>query len=604
MAPLLTTLDLSVVHASPLNTRKKFCPEKLEELAISIRQYGVLQPIIVRPKESGQYEIAAGERRWRASQMADQLTIPAVVRDMTDDQLLQVMILENLQREDVHPLEEADGFRRLVDRGIETYATIAGKVGKTEAYVRGRYRLAGLTGPARVALEKDLLPIGHALVIASFPEEDHAELARLANLNEHGDLAEHWRSMPSLASFRQHVQSSRFRDIQRAFFDILDSSLHPAGRSCQGCPSRTSVNAFLFPDLAAEDKCGDRKCWDTKLAAHVERMRLRAESGELLPLSSEWTAHAAAPGLLPRNWWKEPAKVDGIGALLDWVDDEDLVSDDSLWIDEAEYFPAAVDGDTMDYIRQSGHAASARTGDNVEVLLTPSFTAFVESEYGARWPGLDSSPVDMPDTKKGVILEGHELGRVLDVVLINEDIAPKMGEAAKAAVAEERAENREKARQRKAEMIARKMILDETLEKLTTFEFRTRVDKVIPVIAFKLATLDTNVYAAKDPQDGRHPGRDSIYGLLGLKGSHWQVKRSTESIDCPLQDGWKALVIAATSDEIHIPESGDATHPIALELFAGLAKVDTDLCRRKATWSTMTKKQQAENPEANPEAAL
>lgn len=151
----MTNLPLSSLVSSGFNSRKTFPEAALAELAESIRKVGVLQPIVVRPDEEG-YAIVCGERRYRAAALAGLETIPAIVREMDDSQALEAAIVENLQREDVDPMEEADGFRALIASGQYDERTLAERLGRTIAYVVGRLRLANLSATCREQLAEGM----------------------------------------------------------------------------------------------------------------------------------------------------------------------------------------------------------------------------------------------------------------------------------------------------------------------------------------------------------------------------------------------------------------------------------------------------------------
>lgn len=154
-----TVRDLAIekIVANPFQPRHVFDEDALQDLASSIKENGVLQPVIVRhnPKNNSQYELLAGERRWRASQLADLKTVPAIVRKLDDDQMLQAAILENLQREDLTPLEEAQAYRDMMDALHLTQEQVAKRLGKARSAVANFLRLLNL--PAEV---KDLLNAG------------------------------------------------------------------------------------------------------------------------------------------------------------------------------------------------------------------------------------------------------------------------------------------------------------------------------------------------------------------------------------------------------------------------------------------------------------
>jgi len=168
-------LSLTDLHESKRNPRKHFNAEALAELAESIRTKGVLTPLLVRPNAAG-YEIAAGHRRYRAAKTAGVGEVPAIVREMTDTEFLEILTIENLQREDVHPLEEAEGYRQLLDAGGYDVARIAERVGKSVKYVYDRMKLLGLTKAAQALSFDGKITAGHAILLARLTPKDQARV--------------------------------------------------------------------------------------------------------------------------------------------------------------------------------------------------------------------------------------------------------------------------------------------------------------------------------------------------------------------------------------------------------------------------------------------
>ena len=157
---------------NPDQPRKIFTPEILEELAASIRDKGVLQPILVRsqPGEDGLWQIIAGERRWRASQMARLAEVPIVVREMDDVEVFEVAIIENVQRADLNPLEEAEAYRLLMDRFGRTQDAVAGIVGKSRSHVANTLRLLQLPEAVLAHVREGRLSAGHARALVNTPD--------------------------------------------------------------------------------------------------------------------------------------------------------------------------------------------------------------------------------------------------------------------------------------------------------------------------------------------------------------------------------------------------------------------------------------------------
>lgn len=167
------TLPIDKIHPNPDQPRRTFAAEPLEELSRSIREKGVIQPLIVRPDPNrpGSYQIVAGERRWRASQAAQLHEVPVIIRDFNDTEVLEVAIIENIQRADLNPLEEAQGYRTLMDRFGHTQEKLAQALSKSRSHVANLLRLLTLPDDVQGMLRDGRLTAGHAraLVTADNP---------------------------------------------------------------------------------------------------------------------------------------------------------------------------------------------------------------------------------------------------------------------------------------------------------------------------------------------------------------------------------------------------------------------------------------------------
>lgn len=177
---IYAVLDLAVLRESKTNPRTHYDATELGELAESIKTEGVIEPIIVRPLQqvAGKpmlCEIVAGTRRFRASKIAGKQSIPAIVREMNDNQALQIQIIENLQRRDIHPLDEATGYKRLMELAKWTAEKIAAKVGKSEEYIYTRMKLAELSTAGQKAFREGKLSTEHAVLLARLEPKDQAE---------------------------------------------------------------------------------------------------------------------------------------------------------------------------------------------------------------------------------------------------------------------------------------------------------------------------------------------------------------------------------------------------------------------------------------------
>jgi ParB/RepB/Spo0J family partition protein len=274
----------------PGNPRKTFPESSLQELAASVRARGVLQPLLVRPLgndaglEDGPYELADGERRWRAAQLAGLRQVPVRVLRLADADMLEIAVISNEQREDVQVLEKAEGYRRLQAEGRSTEA-IAAKVGKSVTTVRALLRLLELPDAARQDLLSGRLPAETAQLIATVPGKESRERFALMVLtnNNYGvpDAQELKRrresGVPPMSSrAAKDLIQSRFRcQLKGSPFDQADATL--PGGSCKACPKRAGNSPELRADGVRADVCTDPDCFKQKVAAFQERELERAK---------------------------------------------------------------------------------------------------------------------------------------------------------------------------------------------------------------------------------------------------------------------------------------------------------------------------------------
>src|SRR5882672_12960798 len=282
-------IPLNRIQESKTNPRRTFDEAKLAELAGNIRQHGVLQPVLVRPLLDGKdgfFELVAGARRYRASKLAKRETIPATVRELSDTECLELQLIENLQRADVHELDEARGYAALMQLQPDTYTveTLAEKIGRSEKYVYARLRLTHLADEVQQAFYTGKLTVAHAF-----------EIARLQPGDQRRALAEcfpHHRTAAALLKdkkaeavtvreLRQWIEREIHLDITNAPFDAQDEQLLPAAGSCAACPKRTGNNPLLFPEVRQKSICTDRACYRAKMEAFVQiRVKPLESAGE------------------------------------------------------------------------------------------------------------------------------------------------------------------------------------------------------------------------------------------------------------------------------------------------------------------------------------
>lgn len=196
----LATLAVGLIQSGKYQPRRHFDEAALDELAASLKAQGMIQPVVVRALPKGRYELIAGERRWRAAQRAGLAEIPALVRDAPEQTLLALALIENIQREDLSPLEEADALQRLLDEFGLTHQQVAEAVGRSRAAVSNLLRLLELPARIRAMLDTHDLDMGHARALATLPEKLALSLAEQA-------VAQQW-SVRELEAAARHAQGT------------------------------------------------------------------------------------------------------------------------------------------------------------------------------------------------------------------------------------------------------------------------------------------------------------------------------------------------------------------------------------------------------------
>jgi ParB/RepB/Spo0J family partition protein len=279
---------------SPTNPRRRrgLDIDSLRALADSLQAHGLMQPIIVRPLPGHRladtasmeprpaYEIIVGERRWRAAQLAELATLPMLVRQLSDDQVLELQLVENIEREDLDAMEEAEGFALLRDKLGYTVDQIAERIGKGKgaSYVRKTMKLLDLTPESRDAMFDGHLGRSTGLLVARYPAERQAEVVKYikaqATKSKTGTDPAPFRAIASMLY-------SHFNTVLKdAAFNTEDASLVTAAGACSACPKRTGFHQDLFGDAdqANTDSCTDADCFASKKAAHVVIVRRNAEA--------------------------------------------------------------------------------------------------------------------------------------------------------------------------------------------------------------------------------------------------------------------------------------------------------------------------------------
>jgi len=286
----LIFVDPKVIVESKTNPRRTVKDASFGDLVASVAEQGVLQPVLVRPAgtiSSGayagqnRYELVAGHRRVAAAREAALESVPCFVRDLDDKQALEIQVIENLQRSDLHPLEEAQGYRQLIDQHGYTPEQLADRVGKSKGYIYARLKLGALTPAAREPFLEGKVDASIALLIARLPVQfqDEATKQILAGGYEEIPQAKRPPNLEDDDSFQHAARPLTYREasrfvqryfmlrLDRAPFDPKDLKLVPAAGACAACPKRTGNQPELFGDVKSADVCTDPDCFGKKREA-------------------------------------------------------------------------------------------------------------------------------------------------------------------------------------------------------------------------------------------------------------------------------------------------------------------------------------------------
>lgn len=327
-------IPLAVIHANPENPRKTFDEIGLQELAQSIQEKGVLQPILVRqhPEITDHYQVVCGERRFRASQLAGVEDIPCTIRHLDDEEALEVMLMENFQRQDVHPIEEAIGFSALQSRNSMTPSQIAAKVGKSTQYVVSRLKLAKLIPTLHKPFYEGRFDMRTALAISVLAENAQSEWYDEQDPDDEDWSVDDW----YLKNFHQ--------DLKKASFDIEDKTLVKRAGACIGCQYNTASSS-LFPDEADNPRCLNLSCFKSKSEAMLHQKIKDALASNLPILFSRHNRNSeflekATEGCLTFDLWnthyeEEPDAFEFDETVEDYEGDEEEFEQARLEAEEA-----------------------------------------------------------------------------------------------------------------------------------------------------------------------------------------------------------------------------------------------------------------------------
>ena len=311
--PRFEMIPIAHLQSFKGNPRVHTDPKKFGELKASIRAKGVLTPLLVRPVagSADKFEVLAGSRRWAVAKAVGLAEVPAMVRTLSDAGALEVAIIDNLQREDLHPLDEAQGYAALLNHGFNT-KEIGLRIGKSDSYVQQRLVLQKLIPAVKKDLLADKITFGHGRVIARLTPEQQKQ-----TLEAMFDEAREWPAGEdgpcTIRELVAWIQRNYHLDLHAAAFDKGDANLLPTEPACTTCPKRTGANPSLFPEVKKADTCTDPHCFRRKLDMHLVKIRKLHKdqllSGETILLSDEYNPTAAKKQEgRARSLWEEVKK--------------------------------------------------------------------------------------------------------------------------------------------------------------------------------------------------------------------------------------------------------------------------------------------------------
>lgn len=288
--PEMRMVDLVLIEESLTNPRKTFNQEKLQELADTIKAQGVLQPVLLRPLPGSRlaetfgfrrqgsplptHELVCGARRFRAARLAGLKTIPAMIRELNDHDARQMQHIENIQRQDVDKLEEAESFRSLMDEFGMGADAIGEQIKQSRSYVYAALKILDLCQAGRQLLREGKMDFSKGLLIARIPSEAQQlkAIKDLTTKNYEGD------DRYGARAAAEHVRQNYMLALDKARFSRTDADLLPEAGACTDCPKRTGANPELFADVKSADVCTDAPCYRKKEEAHGKQLAAEASA--------------------------------------------------------------------------------------------------------------------------------------------------------------------------------------------------------------------------------------------------------------------------------------------------------------------------------------
>ena len=300
----VVSISTIIILPSKNNPRKSINEDSIRELANSMELNGLLQPITIRPDADG-YEIVAGERRWRAAKLLEWETIPAIIRQVSDEDMLEIQVLENLQREDMSPLDEAMAFQTLLKK--ESIDWLSSKIHKSKKYVLDRIKLNDLCLEAKLHLTTGVLPLGHAVLLSKIKEEDQGKILKgiisipyNEKSQKDSSLAFCYKTLSDL----KYLINNTFTTFTSAPFSLSNDNLIEGIPSCNDCEKRTCNQNLLFNDITENDVCTDPICFKSKSDTHIANLLKELKEKHGKAYSAEWDNYGSSSHNIKANGQK------------------------------------------------------------------------------------------------------------------------------------------------------------------------------------------------------------------------------------------------------------------------------------------------------------
>ena len=284
----LENIKVALAYESATNPRgKDFEGQAFDDLVASVKEKGVLVPVIVRTKQKGDkvFEVIAGNRRLRAAKTVGLDEIPARIENYDDNQAREVQIIENLQREDIHPLDEGEAYRQLIEKSKFEISVVAAKVGKPESYIRSRLFITNIVDKVKTALRADKITLGHALLMARLEEPQQLKALKYC-LDRY--------NTPSVNDLKEWIECNIYNDLKKLTW-LNDKKLIEKVGSCNDCGAMKRNS--LFPDKETPKNCINPDCLTLKKKAYID---MKTSEEKLVKVSTEY-GNAKGKGVVAKD---------------------------------------------------------------------------------------------------------------------------------------------------------------------------------------------------------------------------------------------------------------------------------------------------------------